>query len=533
MLELVNIKKLIFSDCRKAIGVPLLLSIIEKGLEGLLTIYTAKILGEFATSIFKLDVSYGLANIINLAICIVITVLIVPIIRLISNMFLFRNALKHDRTILSRFLDKNYGKMINSINPGEAQYRLEMDPINFRINWMEVRTKTIIVPLTLGYLIYNALQLSIPYTLITFAIALVRLVIPIVVRKLQAKYDLKTREYNTKVRQYETEITTQPYIIRMFGFKAGFLAKLDMTYKKFFEQVQSKSITYNKIADTIASLFNKVALLIILFVGAIMVANKSIEAGAVASMIGFYGVFNTIINDISYIIKNTKIIDNLVERIYVLYQDTEKTSGENITSISRMTADGLSYSYGEQAIFKGVNFDIDKGYKVAICGGNGTGKSTLIKLICGLIGNYGGRLIINNNDLQDISITSWRDKIAYAMQDPYLFEGTVKENVRLGNLDASEEKIDQVMKEIGISHMADRLISTDMKELSGGEKQKISIARAILKDTTLLFLDEPSNNLDIKSIKWLNEFIQSTDKTVMYVTHHNNMMSIADSIINL
>ena len=128
---------------------------------------------------------------------------------------------------------------------------------------------------------------------------------------------------------------------------------------------------------------------------------------------------------------------------------------------------------------------------------------------------------------------SLRKQVAYAAQDPFLFEGSVRENIRLGNLNASDEETDAVIDRLGIRALAGKNISAGQKELSGGEKQKISIARALLKNTSFLILDEPSNNLDQQTIEWLRNFIASYPKTILYISHEKQMIEIADKKIVL
>ena len=185
------------------------------------------------------------------------------------------------------------------------------------------------------------------------------------------------------------------------------------------------------------------------------------------------------------------------------------------------------------SVFENLSFTVKSGEKVVIVGKNGSGKSTLTKLLCGLFTNYHGSLKVNGTELSEFSMDSFRKQIAYAAQDPFLFEGSVRENIHLGNLNASDAETDELVDRLGIRELSEKKISAGQKELSGGEKQKISIARALLKNTSLLILDEPSNNLDQQTIEWLQNLIVYYPKTILYISHDQKMIELADQKICL
>lgn len=520
-------KKTIYKDCHKAMFIPCLFNIFEETLSRLLIIYTTSIIGNFADAVFDMDINYGLSNIWKLLFCILVIIIILPILSFVCNVFMLKGALKHDRIIFSRFLDKKYSKIIE-MEMGDVQYRLENDPNDFRYYYMEIITKFFLIPATLIFLLWNALKISWLFTLITFLISLVKLIIPIAIRKLQAKFDIQIREYNTCVRKYETDVVDKPYIIKMLGLKNVFIEKLDELYEKFFKDVFVKSVKYNNIAGSILSFIESFSSIIILLIGAVLVGMGEISAGSVAAMVGYFSVFNSILSDIGFIITQTPIMKNLSDRLHVLYSDQEIISNIKINDIVNIEIKNLSYNYGENKAFSNINFKIKQYDKVAVCGKNGSGKSTLLKIAAGLITGYAGSFKINGIELQKINLYNFRNKVAFAVQEPYLFSGTVKDNIKIGKANASDIEVERVMDLVSIKYLSDKKISMDNNDLSGGEKQKISIARALLKDAPILILDEPSNNLDSDSINWLKEIINNINKTVIYISHDNEMLSLSN-----
>ena len=122
--------------------------------------------------------------------------------------------------------------------------------------------------------------------------------------------------------------------------------------------------------------------------------------------------------------------------------------------------------------------------------------------------------------------------IAYIEQDPYLFPIPFRDNIQIGNLNASENEFNEVVKKLQIGYLVNR-VNCASDQLSGGEKQKISIARALLKKAPIIIMDEPTNNLDKDSKKWLIEFIKQSCETIIFVSHDSDLLSLANITITL
>ena len=524
------------SDCRKAMRSASLIHSLSGALNGLVLILSATTLGTLTDSILTFSKSAGIHALVELLLCILVSVLAVPFMATVGDVLMLSNALKHDRMVLERFIDKKYLE-VTKISEGEAQFRLDNDVNDLRCTWVDLVKNGLTVLVMTLTVAYFALRISVLYTFLVIMVSLIKLAVPIAVRKLKQKYDRQNREYRSDMRKYEVEITDKPHLIRMFGMKSAMIRRIDRRFAQFYKEVLGKSTWCSVIADNIAAILDTVCMLLILFIGVILVASGKVTISAIASMIGFFAAFNQIIENIGFIIQNLPIVQTLLERIELLYSDAEDTGGEKISAVKRISAEHLSFSYKSDEekgyALRDISFDISLGSKVAIVGANGSGKSTLVKLICGLLGDYEGSLKLNESEFLSVSLDSWRSQIAYAPQDPFLFAGTVRENIALGNPTAEKEKVDRVMKQLGITELAEREVSYGQDDLSGGEKQKVSIARALMRDVPYLILDEPSNNLDASSLHWLCGFIRDTDKTVVYISHDEELTSAADGVIAL
>ncbi|MBS3968903.1 MAG: thiol reductant ABC exporter subunit CydD [Clostridia bacterium] len=208
--------------------------------------------------------------------------------------------------------------------------------------------------------------------------------------------------------------------------------------------------------------------------------------------------------------------------------------------ISLSTVD-FSYN-GHKKVLSGIDFHINPGERLAFVGQSGSGKSTLLKLLMGLLVPDKGRVLINGIPQFDISQEEWFSHIAYVSQDPYIFSGTIAENIALGRPNAPRKEIiraakrarvDDFVKELPMGY--DTMIGDGHRGLSGGEKQRIAIARVILKKASIVLLDEPTAGLDLESESLVQEAISELagECTLVTVAHGRQTIIDADRIVVL
>lgn len=203
-----------------------------------------------------------------------------------------------------------------------------------------------------------------------------------------------------------------------------------------------------------------------------------------------------------------------------------------------ITAKNIKKKYNDQEVLRGIDLKIDKNEFVVILGASGSGKSTLLNILSGLEKSDSGEVVYDNESISDYSekqLTKFRkDKIGFVFQQYYLLNNlTVEQNVKVGaNLADNKEYVD-IIKELGLE---DKL-SKYPNELSGGEQQRVSIARALAKKPTVLFLDEPTGALDEETGRKILEYLlKLKDKshfTMIMVTHNENITELANKIIHV
>jgi ATP-binding cassette subfamily B protein len=209
----------------------------------------------------------------------------------------------------------------------------------------------------------------------------------------------------------------------------------------------------------------------------------------------------------------------------------------------RVAARHVAFAYsGRQHTLSDISFEARPGERVAIVGHTGAGKSTLMSLMVRFYDPSGGRIEIDGVDLRDVKLKSLREQISVVLQEPLLFSGTIGENIRYGRLEASQEEIEDAARAANAHDFISALpegYETELGEggsqISGGERQRISVARAFLKDAPILILDEPTSSIDSRTegviLDALDELMEG--KTSFMVAHRLSTVRHADQILVL
>jgi subfamily B ATP-binding cassette protein MsbA len=194
----------------------------------------------------------------------------------------------------------------------------------------------------------------------------------------------------------------------------------------------------------------------------------------------------------------------------------------------------------ERAILGGVSFKLQKGCTIALVGGSGGGKSSLVNLLPRVFDVTGGSIEIDGVDVRDLSLEDLRARIAVVTQDVFLFNDTVEENIRCGRLSATREEILEAARRAHATDFIDKLadgmqsqIGDRGQKLSGGEKQRLSIARAFLRNAPILILDEATSSLDNQSERIVQSALEELmkDKTTIVIAHRLSTVRNADEIL--
>lgn len=241
-------------------------------------------------------------------------------------------------------------------------------------------------------------------------------------------------------------------------------------------------------------------------------------------------------------LQNTIAAGNRVLDILEETPQVEEIENQKDVTFEKAEVQNVSFSYGDELILDDISMDIPKGKIIGIVGRSGSGKSTLLKLLMRFWNVKDGKITMSDTDLQNINTKSLRENESYMTQETWLFKDTIRNNIKIAKLDATDEEIIAAAKKASVHEFIEQLpkgYDTPVGELgdtlSGGEKQRIGLARAFLHDAPLMLLDEPTGNLDSLNeaviLKSLNE--EKEDKTVLLVTHRQSTLRMADTVYSV
>ena len=320
--------------------------------------------------------------------------------------------------------------------------------------------------------------------------------------------------------------------------------KMSSKFYSFIDAaIKKSSIVVSQ--DALITGIETVGIAAILWKGFSMVLLGQTSLGSLVTFYILLGYFITPIKNLielqpvmqSAIVAADRISDILESPI----EDTKNTEKPLVSPIKQWTISNLSFRYGNgDLLLHNISFSFNQGDKIAIVGKSGSGKTTLAKLFARLYTPENGEILIDGTPLDDYSIRSIRDSIVYVSNNTSLFSGTIYDNLKTGNPNASEEEIQRLCETIGISQMIESLplgynfiIEENGANLSSGQKQRIAIARALLMNPQLLILDEATANIDYEAecelIRAINELNSSI--TVLIISHKTTTIRNYDRIL--
>ena len=292
---------------------------------------------------------------------------------------------------------------------------------------------------------------------------------------------------------------------------------------------------------TIAS----VGIAIVLAYGTNLIFTGKMTAGGFASFVTSLLLLYKPVKTLGRSLQNLQDLFVALGRVFELFDYTPQiVNKENPVKMPQIQEgiifEHVDFEYNEgQPILKDINLKINKNETIAIVGNSGGGKSTIASLLPRFYDIKSGSIKFDNTDVRDIDLVDLRNNIAVVFQDNFLFSGTIRENIMLGNPNASEEDLQQAIKSAHLQDMIEELpngIDTELTErgvtLSGGQRQRVAIARAMIKNAQVIILDEATSALDNESEAIvqlaLDNLIQ--DKTVLLIAHRFTTIRNANRI---
>lgn len=325
--------------------------------------------------------------------------------------------------------------------------------------------------------------------------------------------------------------------IKLLNVQKLFNEKIVHTHNQF-ENARKEFTFYKKMSVVIAMFISFFSQILCMSIGVWFVLRGDLSIGLLISSIQLLnGVFKPLqaLGKNRSLIHSSKGIKHNLEKKMQISSVIKESLRETVTSIA---ITDLSLTLSGKELYSNLSYNFEENKKYAIIGESGTGKSTLAKVIMGYFeGDYKGDIHINKDLLKEISNDSIHNKISYITKNDFILDGTVEENITL-NRSISKDVVLSVVKSLKLSDelLKRKIESNSHHPVSAGEKQRIDIARFLVRDSDVLIFDEPASNLDPETSKIINNYILNIqDKIVIVITHDQNtdFLNHFDEVIQL
>lgn len=300
--------------------------------------------------------------------------------------------------------------------------------------------------------------------------------------------------------------------------------------------------TYNLSAD---SILQGMVVVLIYLIGGILICQNSFSIGSLTALITYSGY---VLNPVSLALNIKMLFAEVfpsIDRLKKLLKEKKENTRKNSIRIKEFTSNiifsDIDFHYADKQVLNHVNVKINIGDKVAFVGKNGSGKSTLIQLLLRFLHPQSGCIYLDGTNIDDYDIDDYRELFAVITQDIYLFMDTLWDNITM-NKNIPKNKVELLSKKLGVNELIEKCtggyqhkISRNGSNLSGGEKQKIAILRAFVKDSPIIILDEAMAHIDSKYNSAFNDILKEefSDKTIIVITHKDSDLKYMNRIYKI
>ena len=433
---------------------------------------------------------------------------------------------------------------IKKYETGELISRLTSDvqKLSEVFSWGVIDASYSIIVLLIS--IFVMLYLSYTLTLMLFLMLPVIYIVTLLFQKNILKFQRKVRDYNSKMIRSYTESLSYIKTIKALGIEDK--KKIEfMHYNEKYRKNNLKSILISAIYVPAVMFIASIGVGFAFNFSSISVMKNVMTYGAFLSFLTYsFQIFEPF-KMLAQIFTDLKSAQASAERVFqILYEEDEILEKKEIdfNFEGNIKFENVSFHYfdDDKLILKDFNFEIKKGQSVAFIGSTGSGKSTIVNLICKFYDPTSGDIYLDGINYKNIDKTCLYNNLGYVLQQPQLFSISIKENIKFGNENATDEEIMDICNLLGIDEFISKLpdgIDTVIGEtgynISSGQKQLISFARALIKNPKLLILDEATSSIDTETEKIIQNKMKDIleGKTSIIVAHRLSTIRNCDKIV--
>ena len=443
---------------------------------------------------------------------------------------------KINRMPMKYFESRTYGEVLSRITN-------DVDTLGQSLN--QSVTQIITSVATLVGTLVMMISISGIMTLISLVILPVSAILISFIIKHSQKYFRQQQEYLGHINGQVEEIYGGHLVIKAFNREQDTIKEFDATNQQLYESAW-KSQFLSGMMQPIMMFVGNLGYACVALTGGLLAIKNVITIGDIQAFIQYVKNFTQPIQQIAQVINMVQSMSAASERVFEFLEEEEEIQlAEQPADISKVTGevtfDHVGFGYQpEQPIIHDFSAHVEPGQKIAIVGPTGAGKTTMVKLLMRFYDVDRGSIRLNDRDIRDFNRRDLRDAFGMVLQDTWLFKGTIMENIRYGRLDATDEEVIAAAKAARAHHFIQTLpggyqmeLNEDASNVSQGQKQLLTIARAILADNKILILDEATSSVDTRTEIEIQKAMDNLMKgrTSFVIAHRLSTIRNADLIL--
>ena len=428
---------------------------------------------------------------------------------------------------------------------GEVLSRVTNDVDTLGQSLNQSATQMITSVTTLIGVLIMMLSISPLMTLATLVILPISMILISVVMKHSQKYFRGQQEYLGNVNGQVEEIYSGHNIIKGFNKEEEVIREFDATNHKLYDSAW-KSQFFSGMMMPVMQFIGNLGYVVVAILGGFLTIKKTIEVGDIQSFIQYVRNFTQPIQQIAQVANMLQMTAAASERVFEFLEETEEDQTvENPVSVEHLEGnvsfEHVHFGYNaDKIIINDFSAEVKEGQKIAIVGPTGAGKTTMIKLLMRFYDVNSGAIRIDGHNVKDFNRSELREMFGMVLQDTWLFNGSIRDNIKYGKLDATDEEVIQAAKAAHVHQFVKTLpggydmeLNEEANNVSQGQKQLLTIARAILADPKILILDEATSSVDTRTEVLIQKAMDNLMKgrTSFVIAHRLSTIRDADLIL--
>ena len=508
---------------------------------------------EYAENYFNYYLSNQLETDISSTLILVVGIVIFFfLMKNIFNYLALYNITFVKNGLLKNLRENLYSKVLNmpisyflNKKKGDLMSRITADILEIQTSYLSILELMVREPLTILFTLIVMFTISPELTLfVTLFIPISGFIISIIGKKLR-KDSKEVQQQQSNFLSIIDETISGQKVIKSFLSESFFLNKFK-NINNLLYKFSNKVVNRKNLAGPFSEFMGILVIGVLLWFGGKMVLISETISGT--TFIVFMGLAYNILTPAKNLSKSFYSIKKgnaAAERVFeIIEYNKDKLDQKRNVKLekfeNKITFNNVEFNYGEAKILDKISFTINKGESVALVGSSGSGKTTIANLLNGFFNPESGNILIDNNNISNITKESLYRNISIVTQESILFNDTILNNIKIGNLDSNKDDVIKAAKEANAHEfIMQQLEGYQTKigdygnKLSGGQKQRLTIARAMLKSPSILILDEATSSLDSKSEKKIQDAIDKLmyGKTSLIIAHKFSTIKKCDKII--